>query len=102
MIPVINEFDPQSRPGEPTSRELLARLEKDIAWLQQRGLWTRSMFERAVLRYVEARGSTDGLERFSSRHRVHKSAPGHWIPQSEVPSRPGSSPVAAAAPSLQR
>lgn len=65
---------------EPTSKQLLIRLEKDIDWLQRRGLWTRELFEIAVLRYVEARGSTEGLERFSEKHKIPKQPKRSWIP----------------------
>lgn len=67
--------------NEPSSQQLLTRLEKDIQWLQRRGLWTRSLFEKAVLRYVEAKGSTDGLERFSERHKIGNSTQSSWIPR---------------------
>jgi hypothetical protein len=52
----------------PTPVELVQRLEKDIAWLKRRGLWTRSMFERAVARYIDAQASTEHLDVFVARH----------------------------------
>jgi hypothetical protein len=47
---------------------LMDRLERDIAWLKRHNLWTRSLFERAVARYVEANGSTADLDAFVTRH----------------------------------
>jgi len=44
------------------------RLERDIAWLKRRNLWTERLFERAVARYVEANGSAAGLDEFLDRH----------------------------------
>ena len=65
---------------DPSPKQLLTRLEKDIAWLEIRGLWSRDLFEKAVLRYVEARGSTRGLEDFTRRHRIRKGLTESWIP----------------------
>lgn len=65
---------------EPTSKQLLIRLEKDIDWLKRRDLWTRALFETAVLRYVEARGSTEGLDSFTARHKIAKLKKNSWIP----------------------
>jgi hypothetical protein len=58
-----------TRPARaPTATELIQRLEKDIAWLKRRGLWTRAMFERAVARYIDAQASTQHLDGFVARH----------------------------------
>jgi hypothetical protein len=43
-------------------------LDKDIAWLQARGAWSRGLFERAVERYLDARRSNEGLEDFIARY----------------------------------
>jgi len=59
---------PPMNPRAPTSAELVQRLEKDIAWLKRRGLWTRSMFERAVARYIDAQASAEHLDSFVARH----------------------------------
>jgi hypothetical protein len=56
------------RHEEPSDDELLQRLERDVAWLESRGLWTRALFERAVARYLNARRSAEGLDDFARRH----------------------------------
>jgi hypothetical protein len=62
------EHLPPMSPRAPTSVELVQRLEKDIAWLKRRDVWTRAMFERAVARYIDARASTEQLDAFVARH----------------------------------
>ncbi len=65
---------PLMSPRAPTSAELVQRLETDIAWLKRRGLWTRTLFERAVSRYIDAQASTEKLDAFVARH-----ADANWL-----------------------
>jgi len=53
---------------EPSREQLLDRLERDIAWLKQQHLWSRTFFERAISRYIDNGRSTEGLEAFVARH----------------------------------
>jgi hypothetical protein len=55
---------------KPSSEVLLGRLEADIAWLKRRRLWSRSLFERAVNRFMQATHSTSGLEGFVAVHAL--------------------------------
>ena len=55
---------------KPSAEQLLRRLEADIAWLKRRRLWSRSLFERAVERFVAATRSTVGLEAFVALHAL--------------------------------
>lgn len=55
---------------QPSAEDLVRRLEADIAWLKRHRLWSRSLFERAVNRFVEATRSTAGLETFVALHAV--------------------------------
>ena len=56
---------------EPSRQQLLERLERDIVWLKQHRLWSRSFFERAVRRYINDGRTTAGLEAFITRHATH-------------------------------
>jgi hypothetical protein len=62
---------------EPSAEQLVLRLEADIAWLKRHRLWSRSLFERAVNRFVEATRSTAGLEAFVALHAVPDRRPSH-------------------------
>jgi hypothetical protein len=53
---------------EPSTAQLLTRLEKDIAWLKSRRLWNQALYERGVRRFLAAQGSTSGLVEFEKRH----------------------------------
>lgn len=53
---------------EPSTAQLLARLEKDIAWLKSRSLWSHALYERGVRRFLAAQGSTSGLAEFEQSH----------------------------------
>lgn len=75
------------RSRTPSTEELLERLERDVAWLRRRHLWTRRLFERAMRRYVHANGSPAGLDAFALRHDAEEWLVSDGAPTNVHPTR---------------